>query len=867
MTKVKNKRAIINLAISSIRANVKKYAVMVCAVILTTILFSSFFTVGGSMINEMQEGSMRQSGGCCHATIKYLTEAEYNLIKDDKKAKSVTYRIHSGELQGKIFNEFRTELSYYEPLAAKEGFCYPEVGKLPEKENEIVLSDIILNELGVPLEVGSKLTLDVKVRQETFTKDFILSGYFKGDKLSFSQIGMVSKAFQEKYAPTQADGRFSGDAGEVDGCIDADIMFHSSRNIEKQTIALIERSGLDSNTEYGVNWAYLQTNMDPTTTVLGVVLLITFMIAGYLIIYNIFDLNIISDIQEYGLLKTIGTTGKQLRKVVAIRARIISLIGIPIGLLIGVGVGTTILPAVSNNMITGALEKGKLHMNIWIILLAAAFSYLTVAISARKPCVKASKVSPIETIKYTEERGKNGKPKKKLVTVILSLSLALVVLNSVVTIVKSFSMDDFIKLLIISDYSIQDETLDNPGASVNITDAVDKSFLDELAKQDGIEGIGNVYVVKNRSHEFSEETWKIVHDKFLKDEMVRKSVEEHLHSHSEEDITVDQMLEMYDTDRTLDGKTYGMSELAVDKLEVSKTIDGTDTIDWEKFNSGDYVLVARWDYENGVYRDIFEPGDKIQVQSNDPKYETTETVYGDNGEEFEIPSYTDAPFKEYTVYATVDIPHAMQLQCYGMLDCDVILPEEEFLNLNGDWNAMRTLVDVEDSKEAAFEEWLDNYTENVNDSLCYKSKESVMEEYKSFTDMIAIIGIVVALIMGLIGIMNFGNTIITSIITRSRELAMLEAVGMTGKQQRRSLMKEGMVYFGWTGVVATALSTLLSVTAVRAIANGLPMLEWKFTLTPLVACLPFICILILIIPVIAYKNLSKKSVVDRLRED
>ena len=66
MTKVNNRRAIRNLAISSIRANVKKYAVMVCAVILTTILFSSFFTVGGSMINEMQEGSMRQSGGCCH---------------------------------------------------------------------------------------------------------------------------------------------------------------------------------------------------------------------------------------------------------------------------------------------------------------------------------------------------------------------------------------------------------------------------------------------------------------------------------------------------------------------------------------------------------------------------------------------------------------------------------------------------------------------------------------------------------------------------------------------------------------------------------------------------------------------------------
>ena len=79
-------------------------------------------------------------------------------------------------------------------------------------------------------------------------------------------------------------------------------------------------------------------------------------------------------------------------------------------------------------------------MNVWMLIGAAAFSYITVIISAMKPCRKAAKVSPVETVKYTEETDKNGKPKKKLVTVILSLSLALVVLNSVYGFVSGFSM-------------------------------------------------------------------------------------------------------------------------------------------------------------------------------------------------------------------------------------------------------------------------------------------------------------------------------------------------------------------------------------------------------------------------------------------
>jgi putative ABC transport system permease protein len=113
--------------------------------------------------------------------------------------------------------------------------------------------------------------------------------------------------------------------------------------------------------------------------------------------------------------------------------------------------------------------------------------------------------------------------------------------------------------------------------------------------------------------------------------------------------------------------------------------------------------------------------------------------------------------------------------------------------------------------------------------------------------------------------MNFANTMVTSIIVRSRELAMLEAVGMTGGQQKNKLMKEGFTYFLWTMLVSVVISSILNVTAIRMIADGLGMFVWKFTLMPLVICLPFILIMIIIIPVIAHNRLSKRSVIDRLR--
>ncbi len=859
--KVKNNKAINNLALSGIKNNIKKYALLVIAVILTTLMFSSFFTIAGSILNELQLASMRRAGGSAHAEIKYLCQSEYDKVKNDSKIKDISYRIVVGFVRDERLYKLNVEVNYFEPLNAKGSFCYPEEGRMPQAENEIVLSDLTLKELGVPKEIGSEFSLDLLIGNEVKTYDFVLCGYYRGDPISFAQQALVSEKFQQKYAPVKQTSFFEETDFNYSGYIMADINFRNSFNIQKKLDKLALRTGLE-NANYGVNWAYMASSVDPFVLVLMILLLAIFFFAGYLIIYNIFYLNIISDTQEYGLLKTIGTTGKQIRKIVLRRASLLSLIGIPAGLILGIGVGAYLLPVITQDLNTVSFDKGKLHLNIWIILLAAGFSYVTIIISSLRPCKNAARVSPIEALKFTEKLGKNGKPKRKKVIVILSLSLALVVLNSTFGILSGLDLNTFIEKYTSVDFSIQDAGFDNP-SMISYGIGVDNDFWEAANEQDAIESIGRMYYMNEEDtpYCFDDITWEKIENGLLKTEEAREKIEYFNRITPNFDVNV--FIENLNKKKSLEGKLYGMDEFTVSKLNVIETLDGSDKIDMEKFMSGKYVLLNQFNY-NGSHYNVLNPGDKVLVRNKRPEYFNPK-YFAPDGTPYTVEAYDEAPLEEYEVLAVVEIPHAIERKAYYIYDFDCILPSDEFLNICGDVSPERVLIDVKDESEEEFETWVKDYTENENDNLSYISKASVEEEYKSTRTTIISIGFVLVGILSLIGLLNYANTIIASIMVRKREFAMLEAVGMTGKQQIFSMVREGLGYFVWTAIVSTVLSTVVNIFILRNLMDGTAVLIWHFTLLPLIICLPLFLILSALIPVASYSVLNKKSVVERLR--
>ena len=155
----------------------------------------------------------------------------------------------------------------------------------------------------------------------------------------------------------------------------------------------------------GVNWGYtsekVAENTDPVTLVGIVAFLILVIFTGYLIIYNIFQISVTNDIHFYGLIKTIGVTPHQLRRIIYIHALLLCAIGIPIGLFIGYFSGITLFPAIISQT-TLSTESTSISISPLIFVISILFSLLTVLMSCLRPGFIASKISPVEAVKYTD---------------------------------------------------------------------------------------------------------------------------------------------------------------------------------------------------------------------------------------------------------------------------------------------------------------------------------------------------------------------------------------------------------------------------------------------------------------------------------
>ncbi|MBP5602364.1 MAG: ABC transporter permease [Treponema sp.] len=865
--KVQNTPVIRKTAKEYIFKNRGKSLVIILSVALCTFLFTTLFTVGGSILTMFKESTQRQVGTTAAGAYKYLIQEEYDRLTADKKIKEVSHWICVGEATNKELLKVRTEVHWTDEVSAKKGFCYPEAGNLPQAENEAVFSSLVLSALKINVDpnnyealLGKKVPLQITINDQTIEKEFTICGVFTGDRVSMAQFVLVSKVFQEKYAPVPTVSYYDRSTdynSQICGLINADVDFYSPFRTEHQLIAAAFRNGLPEMVELGVSNASMAGTMDITAVLLVVFLLITIFLSGYLIINNIYRINVYSDIRSYGLLKTIGMSGRQLTLLVRYQAIFLSLPGIALGILAGSLVGILLVPVVVSIFNISAAAKGDVQINGWILLLSALFSFVTVIVSCRRPARLASKVSPIEAVRYTEnvkipkrvrdDKGAHNhtrftnlsfatrnlsRDKKKVFWVVLSLSLSLVILNSVYTLLHGFSEDKYIALSIATDFSVADATLDNPSvkySNINLT-GISPELLDQVNKLKGVEELGNIYL-ENTYQNFTDEDFQKIDERLL-----TKPFMETLNPYGNNNTTVKEVYEEYRASVVF---LYGMDDFVLKNLPVRHG-----QIDLEKFKTGNYILVNEYDIRLPSGEDpipYFLPGEKISVTTN------------------------DGNTKQYEVMATVQLPYAFRLQIFDTLDMFYILPSQEFNNFCQPRSPMRCLFNVSDEEEESIEAWMENYTTQNEPALTYTSRKSFKQEYKSFTSMFMIVGGLLTAILALIGLLNLANTMTTSIMSRRLELAMLEAVGMTKRTQIYGMCIEGVLYAAFTGIAGFILSSIFSAVLIKPFGAGMWYFEWNFSLLPVAIVLPIMIALTLVLPMIIYKNVMKASVVERLR--
>ena len=827
-----NNRLVLKLlAKRSLKA--QKNTIAVLAIMLATLLFTSLFTIAISLQTAMQESNMRTTGTSAHAGIKRLSWEEYEKLSSDTGIKDIGYSIIIGNAVGDDFNKTPTELRYGDETYLELTFNTPDTGHLPEQKNEIATSRIVLDAMGLPDKVGTQMELTFTTDTDTFTDTFTLCGIWDGDAVAYRQTMLLSKAYAEQVAPV-IHGETDGTTPPVGtGYIDAVMMMPTAWNIEKQALDVTSKYGLDE--RVSINDAYQTATVSFSSMLPLVAGIAVIFIAGYLLIYNVFYISIAQDIRFYGMLKTLGTTARQIRKIVYKKAIKLSLMGIPIGLLLGWPIGRLLLPAIVN-MLTDDIRVIT-TVNPLIFLVAIVFSAITVFISCQKPAILAAKISPMEALHYIEQTGGKKKQrrskhistmmmaknnltrnKKKVMIVTLSFVLSIVLLNSVYTYVTSFDFDKFVADFSLTDFTVSDTTVINNYAPYN-TANVSQDFISQTESLNGLEDIGNIYLWTSKQP-------------LSENDLAR------LQELSASSSDIANELENYRVRQEHGVNVYGLDDFPTEYVQV---LDGELNTEQWKAGTGVYVTPLRMMGDGSLC--LYKPGDQISV------------------------TQLDGTNKVYDVLAVVRIPSALQTPLQVDMGLDYIFPTNELLGnmVPADQPAMKTIFNVDHEHQLATENWLKNYTKNTDTSLDYLSKVTLRQNFDRMINMFRLVGGTLCAILALIGILNFINSITTSILSRYREIAMLQSVGMTGWQVKQILIYEGIGYSILGLLGSLILSVIASLTVVRMMGVELTYFTWHFTLLPVFLCIIPLLLITAIVPLVCYNKMAQKTVVERLR--
>lgn len=304
-------------------------------------------------------------------------------------------RYGSGIFLGSGIDErfgFSVEVRYADKNMAESYNCIPTTGRLPEKENEAAVSSIILEALGVPQKLGEEVTLtwEVNPTQKQYKTDtFRICGIWQGDKAVLGQMVWVSEAYAKKnsYSVTQEEL----ENGIYNGSKDYSVWYKNLWNLEKKTENISKAAGFTkAGTGLEANPAYNLFDKDSFSFSSLIVMILFVILAGYLIIYNIFSISVKTDIRAYGLLKNVGTTGKQLKKIVHMQAWRLSVVGIPIGLLCGYLAGLCMAPSLTADAEiseqAGQTAQTVVSANPLIFFAAALLTLITVYLSSLQAC-------------------------------------------------------------------------------------------------------------------------------------------------------------------------------------------------------------------------------------------------------------------------------------------------------------------------------------------------------------------------------------------------------------------------------------------------------------------------------------------------
>ncbi|MEI3312403.1 MAG: ABC transporter permease [Evtepia gabavorous] len=871
-----NKAVIKKLANRSFRSNKMRNVIAVIAIALTTFLFTAVLTIGMGAKGALEYSMAKLMGSSADALVQGVSEEQFQQIKENAMFEKVGCWIPVDIMTNT--NRRVAEVDYADQNQLEIRMLTPRIGSAPQKANEVLVSANILKDLNIEEKIGAEIPVELKVRQsgQSYHFDMVVSGIYDtpNEKAEFV---IVSKAFLEENSEMMSDL-----AQQRPGCgiYTADVVMRDNYMIKDRISELVRNIGGNPDDRNAENYVRVAPNpiisndSGLTMWLVAGVFGILFLFCGYLLIYNVFEIAVTNDIRQYGLLRTVGTTSQQIKRLVNRQALYLFLIGTPFGLLFGTLLGRSILPAALQifavDFSGGNIAVGTLPY-LGIIAGAVLFSGLTVYISTRKPVKKASRVSPIEAIRYVEQNTVSIKRKKtkvgaviprmakanlqrnkrRTVFIVISLTLSIVLLNSVFIFSGSFDEGAYIEKMTRSDFmAYSPESQAAFGNEFGHDSAVPEKAVEEIKEQPGV--TNEVYLYRNTfedDHISCDWGTPYVVDNtnkyaFILPEHINLGVYQTENGKEYAGLTADNLPL---------GNVFGFSENLLNKMDIIEGETDLSVLKEKLWNGNNVILMAKYDDKG-----------KLDGGADDSSYRGLSV--GDTIQFYE----NGTPTEEFTIIAKVAATKGETFLTGGganiATDIDgplIYMSEKKFKEIYETPTLYGFLFDVEEQYQQEMETHLMQDTD-----VAYTSILTMKATVSGVKNVVLMIGGVIGAVFALVGLINFINLVMTNIITRRHEFATMQSIGMTNQQLRRMMISESFSYVVMAGIIGTLAAGVLGITLVKAFVQNGPtslMMTFQMTLLPALIMLVLFLVLAFIVPIVALRLFNNRSVVERLR--
>ena len=805
-------KTISRIAYSNDKRNKTRSILIMMSICLTTMLLVIISTVGNGMI-RLQKSQAASSYGSNYGLFVSADGSQLKEVNRRAEIDAIGIMCTEGIIKGNEKGGFvcmdetaRKMLPYNKEYELKEG-------KYPEKMQEIAAGRAFFRAMGYgDVKIGDTVTLDYRagMQSEYKPEEFVVSGIlYDRDEYTIeaSYVAFGSQEFYDEHV-AENDRQYNIYFTLNDS---ANVSMNNIDSVIKQIAAVC---GIEEKNVI-VNDLYLQWVLQPSyemivvcgTLILGIVLF------SVVVIYNIFQVGIAQKVQEYGKIKALGATRKQMKQLIFREGILLAVPSIPLGLLFGFLIAKVSFNWLveQGNLVSSGIKNHQVPLfSLTIMLICIFVSFLTVVLALRKPMKIVSRISPIEATRYLDgsKTQKQGRRKGRKDVTVFSMAMANVTGNPKRTIATILTMGlSCVLFVIISNYVGNIDTEHEARRYINH---------------------GQFELQLDYSDEYDEKYPENNLDTILTDNPLNDSLIEEI--------------------KSIPGVTDVMTREIV-SVNLNGTRFPADIVSKKDFDfmrqDGD---IGSMDYDQAVKNgDIFFGWSAWMEQDG---YAPGESIAFD----FENGSGT------YTYQGKI-------AGSFVSADTYLVIPEGVYRSMNPRGTAYGYLwVDCDKKDVASVEQSLNTLISNT--SHIKMDTYHAQLQYAEFAARMMKLGCYLFMaVVGLIGFMNLANTMIINITTKKQEYGVLQAVGMTNKQLNLSLQIQGLIFTVGTICVALAAGLPLGYALFSyAKHNGIfGMNVYHVPLIPILVMILLVGILQIVLSCVLSSNLKKETLVERIR--